>query len=76
MVRLLRNSGPVSLVLPSVVVSISMLLNFSPLMLVTVWMARVVDVMEVIDLPVLCVLLVLMIDKVLLCVLSMLVVQV
>ena len=45
-------------------------------MLVTVWMARVVDVMEVIDLPVLCVLLVLMIDKVLLCVLSMLVVQV
>ena len=76
MVRLLRNSGPVSLVLPSVVVSISMLLNFSPLMLVTVWMARVVDVMEVIDLPVLCVLLVLMIDKVLFCVLSMLVVQV
>ena len=76
MVRLLGNSGPVSLVLPSVVVSISMLLNFSPLMLVTVWMARVVDVMEVIDLPVLCVLLVLMIDKVLLCVLSMLVVQV
>ena len=76
MVRLLGNSGPVSLVLPSIVVSISMLLNFSPLMLVTVWMARVVDVMEVIDLPVLCVLLVLMIDKVLLCVLSMLVVQV
>ena len=76
MVRLLRNSGPVSLVFPSVVVSISMLLNFSPLMFVTVWMVRVVDVMEVIDLPVLCVLLVLMIDKVLLCVLSMLVVQV
>ena len=76
MVRLLGNSGPVSLVLPSVVVSISMLLNFSPLMLVTVWMARVVDVMEVIDLPVLCVLLVLMVDKVLLCVLSMLVIQV